>query len=184
MERECNQRTLALLISQSCQLPPEILTSSLALHCTPSCPSLQCATLAVLSPLPRLDAPSCIVAALLSAATNACALAYGWSHSSRAIQIQATTSHNPPSHNCNGYQCQSHIVCCQVCPLHPSTPVLPTGIYPTLSTCCKHRAIHNPRPDSRIHQQQPALLHCYQQGSHAQTLIQHSLYAKMSTTRQ
>jgi hypothetical protein len=41
------------------------------------------------SPSPRLDAPSCIVDALLSAATNARALASGWSRSSKAIQIQA-----------------------------------------------------------------------------------------------
>jgi hypothetical protein len=32
MEIECNRCTLALLISQSCQPPPEMLTSSLALH--------------------------------------------------------------------------------------------------------------------------------------------------------
>jgi hypothetical protein len=56
-----------------------------SLHCTPSCPLLQCATLAVLLPSPRLDAPSCIVAALSSVATNARALASGWSRSSRAI---------------------------------------------------------------------------------------------------
>jgi hypothetical protein len=90
MEREYNQRTLALSISLSCQPPPELPTSYLASLHTLYYPSLQCAMPAVPSPSPKLDAPSCIVAALSSVATNARTLASGWSHSNRkGIQIQA-----------------------------------------------------------------------------------------------
>jgi hypothetical protein len=42
-------------------------------------------------------------------------------------------SHKLPRHTCNGCQCQGHVVCHRVCPLHPSTPVLPANIYPNLS---------------------------------------------------
>ncbi len=92
-------------------------------------------------------------------------------HSTPLNSTPLRTSHKLSSHTCNGCRCQGHILCRQVCLLHPSTPVLPANIYPNLSACWKHRTLHNPWPDSCIHQQQPTLLHCNQQGSHAQTPI-------------
>ncbi len=98
-------------------------------------------------------------------------------HSTLLHSTPLCTSHKLLSHTCNGCQCHGRVVCRQVCPLHPSTPVLPADIYPNSSALHKHRTLHDPWPDSRIHQQQPTLLHCNRQGSHAQTLIQHSLHA-------
>ncbi len=111
----------------SCQPLPEILTSSLALHCTPSCLLLQCAMLPVLSPSPRLDALLCILAALLSAATNARTLASGWSRSSKAIQIQA--HHQPQTP-----QPQLHWL-----PMSRPRHLLPTMPATSINSCAPHR---------------------------------------------
>ena len=128
MERECNQCTLALLISPSFQPLPEMPTSPWPCIALPPvhCYNVQCQLCHHLHQDWMLHCVSWLHYRLWPQ------MHAHWPlddptplHSTPLQSTPLRTSHKFPSHTCNGCQCQGHVVCHQVCPLHPSTPVLP-----------------------------------------------------------